>query len=402
LVDATSDLLRLPDHFPSEQTVAMDEASVDPDPMTQLSRWLEVARTAGEPMPEAMAVATATTDGCPSARMVLLRGIEHRGLIFYTDRESDKGRALRANPVAAALFHWLLPVHRQVRVTGAVEVVDDDQSDVYWRSRPPGARRSAVASRCVPRGNGATAPSSMGRLPDPASGRRILGGRTGPPARPAPLPDAVRKLGDRATIALTTLVGVRSDRPQANCFRRVIVLGSLRKAIASGSIALSIHLCISSSTYWVHEVDRPDDHSLLNRITEPLLTQGTIHTAVSRLLLSSFRGWCDSRGTRGFMPGYRMISLGQLAELLGDSFGGGESDSGVANGSPAEFVPNCVDGPVHPPPGGFNDGPRPAYGISSQVGGIERQFELNGMFWAQIGERNGDERDFVFSFVEHG
>ena len=126
--------------------MAVDEASVDPDPMTQLSRWLEVARTAGEPMPEAMAVATATTDGRPSSRMVLLRGIDHRGLVFYTDRESDKGRELRANPFAAALFHWFLPVHRQVRVTGAVEEADDDQSDAYWRSRPPGARRSAVAS----------------------------------------------------------------------------------------------------------------------------------------------------------------------------------------------------------------------------------------------------------------
>jgi pyridoxamine 5'-phosphate oxidase len=129
-----------------DQTVAVDEASVDPDPMTQLSRWLETARTAGEPMPEAMAVATATTDGRPSSRMVLLRGIDHRGLVFYTDRESDKGRDLKANPFSAALFHWLLPVHRQVRVTGAVEEVDDDQSDAYWWSRPPGARRSAVIS----------------------------------------------------------------------------------------------------------------------------------------------------------------------------------------------------------------------------------------------------------------
>ena len=97
-------------------------------------------------MPEAMAVATATTDGRPSSRMVLLRGIDHRGLVFYTDRESDKGRELRANPFAAALLHWFLPVHRQVRVSGAVEEVDDDQSDAYWRVRPPGARRSAVAS----------------------------------------------------------------------------------------------------------------------------------------------------------------------------------------------------------------------------------------------------------------
>jgi len=126
--------------------VAVDEASVDPDPMTQLSRWLEVARAAGEPMPEAMALATATSQGRPSSRMVLLRGIGHQGLVFYTDRESDKGRELTTNPCAAALFHWLLPVHRQVRVTGAVEMVDDTQSDAYWQSRPPGARRSAVAS----------------------------------------------------------------------------------------------------------------------------------------------------------------------------------------------------------------------------------------------------------------
>ncbi len=124
----------------------MDEASVDPEPMTQLSRWYDSARTAGEPMPEAMAVATATTDGRPSARMVLLRGLDDRGLVFYTDRDSDKGRDLSSNPVAAALFHWLLPVHRQVRVSGAVEEVEDDQSDAYWRSRPVGARRSAMAS----------------------------------------------------------------------------------------------------------------------------------------------------------------------------------------------------------------------------------------------------------------
>jgi pyridoxamine 5'-phosphate oxidase len=114
--------------------------------MTQLARWLDDARAAGEPMPEAMALATATVEGRPSSRMVLLRGIDHQGLVFYTDRESDKGRELKANPVAAALFHWYLPVHRQVRVTGAVEMVDDSRSDAYWESRPAGARRSAVAS----------------------------------------------------------------------------------------------------------------------------------------------------------------------------------------------------------------------------------------------------------------
>jgi len=114
--------------------------------MTQLSRWLDAARGAGQTMPEGMAVATATADGLPSARMVLLRGLDHRGLVFYTDRESEKGRELGANPFAAALFHWFLPAHRQVRVSGAVELVDDAESDAYWEARPVGSRRSAVVS----------------------------------------------------------------------------------------------------------------------------------------------------------------------------------------------------------------------------------------------------------------
>ena len=126
--------------------MVVEQGSIDPDPMTQLSVWLEVARGAGEPMPEAMAVATATTEGRPSSRMVLLRGIDDRGLVFYTDQESGKGQELKANPFAAALFHWFKPVHRQVRVTGAVEVVEASSSDAYWKSRPPGSRRSAVAS----------------------------------------------------------------------------------------------------------------------------------------------------------------------------------------------------------------------------------------------------------------
>jgi pyridoxamine 5'-phosphate oxidase len=78
--------------------------------------------------------------------MVLLRGIDHKGLVFFTDQESGKGHELKANPFAAALFHWFKPVHRQVRVTGAVEVVEASLSDAYWQSRPPGSRRSAFAS----------------------------------------------------------------------------------------------------------------------------------------------------------------------------------------------------------------------------------------------------------------
>jgi pyridoxamine 5'-phosphate oxidase len=130
-----------------EQTEAVDETSIDPNPITQLSNWLELARAADEPLPESMALSTATRDGRPSSRMVLLRDIDRRGLVFYTDRGSEKGRELKANPFAAALFHWYLPTHRQVRVTGPVTEVEDEQSDAYWNARPPGSRRSAVVSR---------------------------------------------------------------------------------------------------------------------------------------------------------------------------------------------------------------------------------------------------------------
>jgi pyridoxamine 5'-phosphate oxidase len=115
--------------------------------MTQLSLWFDAAQGAGETMPEAMAVATSTPAGRPSSRMVLLRGLDERGLAFYTDRESQKGREVTANPYAAALLHWYLPVHRQVRVSGAVEEVDDEESDAYWEGRPASSRRSAAVSR---------------------------------------------------------------------------------------------------------------------------------------------------------------------------------------------------------------------------------------------------------------
>src|SRR5947208_6812396 len=114
--------------------------------MEQLRRWLEEARAAGEPFPENMALATATPDGEPSARMVILRGRDE-GLVFFTDFTSAKGSDLAVNPRAAAILHWLAPVHRQVRVTGSVAKVTDDEADRYWATRPPGSRRSASASQ---------------------------------------------------------------------------------------------------------------------------------------------------------------------------------------------------------------------------------------------------------------
>ena len=137
----------LPARCKLDKNVTVDETSIAADPMTQISLWFDAAVAAGETMPEAMAVATATPDGRPSSRMVLMRELDQGGLVFYTDRGSQKGRELASNPYAAALFHWFLPVHRQVRLSGPVEEVDDEQSDAYWESRPFGSRRSAVVSR---------------------------------------------------------------------------------------------------------------------------------------------------------------------------------------------------------------------------------------------------------------
>jgi pyridoxamine 5'-phosphate oxidase len=122
------------------------EADVDPDPVRQFGRWFEEAQRAGLRMPEAMALATATPDGCPSARMVLLKGFDDRGFVFYSGYESRKGRELTENPRAALLFYWD-PLGRQVRVEGEVERLPPEESDAYFASRPRGSRLSAVASR---------------------------------------------------------------------------------------------------------------------------------------------------------------------------------------------------------------------------------------------------------------
>jgi pyridoxamine 5'-phosphate oxidase len=121
------------------------DIDLDADPLRQLAAWLDAARSADEPMPEAMTIATATGDGIPSARVVILRGLA-RGLAFFTDLTSDKGAELAANPQAAAVLHWLRPVHRQVRVAGPVEPVSEEEANEYWRTRPAATRRNAAAS----------------------------------------------------------------------------------------------------------------------------------------------------------------------------------------------------------------------------------------------------------------
>jgi pyridoxamine 5'-phosphate oxidase len=123
----------------------LTEAGVDPDPIRQFEAWLAQAVDAGMPEPHAMTLATATPDGAVSARIVLLRGLDRRGFVLYTNYDSHKGRDLAANPRAALVFHWV-PMERQVRVEGAVERVSQEESAAYFRTRPRGSRLGAWAS----------------------------------------------------------------------------------------------------------------------------------------------------------------------------------------------------------------------------------------------------------------
>lgn len=126
-----------------ERELRRDELAADP--LEQFRRWFADA-VAGVEVPEAMALATASVDGLPSVRMVLLKGVDERGLVFYTHYVSRKGRELEANPRAALLFHWT-QLGRQVRVEGRVERVAQEESDAYFASRPRDAQLGARASR---------------------------------------------------------------------------------------------------------------------------------------------------------------------------------------------------------------------------------------------------------------
>jgi pyridoxamine 5'-phosphate oxidase len=121
------------------------EEDVDADPIRQFRRWYDQALASGVTLPEAMTLATATPDGKPSARMVLVRGIDERGFIFYTNYGSRKGRELAANPWASLVLFWE-PLERQVRVEGRVERVAEDLSDAYFRTRPRDSQLGAWAS----------------------------------------------------------------------------------------------------------------------------------------------------------------------------------------------------------------------------------------------------------------
>lgn len=116
------------------------------DPIQQLRAWLADAEAAGVPLPNAMALATADADGRPSVRQVLLRGLDERGLVFFTNHESRKGRELAENPNAGLVFLWK-EIDRQVSVRGSVEPVSEEESDAYFATRPRDAQLGAWASR---------------------------------------------------------------------------------------------------------------------------------------------------------------------------------------------------------------------------------------------------------------
>jgi pyridoxamine 5'-phosphate oxidase len=121
------------------------EADADRDPIRQFERWFEDALRARLPLPNAMTLATVGADGAPSARTVLLKGIERGGFTFYTNYRSRKGRELEARAAACLVFMWS-ELERQVRIDGTVERCSVDESDAYFTSRPLGARLSAWAS----------------------------------------------------------------------------------------------------------------------------------------------------------------------------------------------------------------------------------------------------------------
>jgi pyridoxamine 5'-phosphate oxidase len=124
---------------------ALEEATIDRDPLRQFAAWYDAAVAAGVPEPEAMTLSTATADGRPSARIVLLRGFDARGFCFFSNYDSRKGRELAANPHAALTFHWP-DLERQVRIEGTVERTTAAESDAYFHSRPSTSRIGAWTS----------------------------------------------------------------------------------------------------------------------------------------------------------------------------------------------------------------------------------------------------------------
>ena len=127
-------------------TQGLPDATADRDPIELFGEWFEAARQSGILLPETMALATCTKDGRPSARMVLLKGFDERGFVFYTNYGSRKANELAENPWAALVMHWAV-LHRQVRIEGAVTKLSVEESAAYFRTRSRSSRLGAWASK---------------------------------------------------------------------------------------------------------------------------------------------------------------------------------------------------------------------------------------------------------------
>lgn len=124
---------------------SLSETDVNPDPIAQFSKWFDEAIAAQVPEANAMTVSTATAEGRPSSRILLIKDVDQRGFTFFTNYESRKGRELDSNPFASLLFYWI-ELERQVRIEGRVERISDAENDAYFNSRPVKSRLGAIAS----------------------------------------------------------------------------------------------------------------------------------------------------------------------------------------------------------------------------------------------------------------
>jgi pyridoxamine 5'-phosphate oxidase len=129
----------------SYERAELDESASDPDPLQQFDKWLKEAISGEVPEPNAMTLATVSGDLRPSTRVVLIKGYDARGIVWYTNYESRKGRELAGNPFAALQFHWV-ELERVVRIEGVVEKISAEESDAYFHSRPLDSRIGAWAS----------------------------------------------------------------------------------------------------------------------------------------------------------------------------------------------------------------------------------------------------------------
>ncbi len=136
------DLAKLRQEYMRE---GLGKKDVLPDPLAQFALWFDEAVKADLPMPNAMSLATVSHDHRPSSRLVLLKGVDHGGFVFYTNYQSRKGRDLAVNANAALLFGWL-QLERQVRIEGTLAKLSDTESDAYFATRPLGSRHAAIAS----------------------------------------------------------------------------------------------------------------------------------------------------------------------------------------------------------------------------------------------------------------